>query len=190
MKTFENQNYQQDEIIRKANYAVQDDAIVAQRKEKFLQQYLNKISRKNKNLFGRLTLTGSQKELLRDIEEKEKELSDRVLNERNDRIVALAHSQTLYVKELCNTILQIGRSNLQNSVKAVFTENFLSLTKKLEIHNEEFLEMIREKIENATTQPKAIQDIIFKQIDHLTDQWLRVYDAVVGDMLSILYEKV
>jgi len=186
---FKSQN-DQSKFIVGLNKNLEEGALDQQQNEKFYTSYIKQISEKNKNLIGRFFLSKSQKQIAHAFEERELELTDSVLKQRNVRIKVFAESQSMYIKELGNSLLLIGRSNLQGSVRDIFLENYLRLLNVMEKKNTEFLAMVNRKISDASKQPKFAQDIVSKQIDIITREWTNVYETILGDMMKILFEKV
>ncbi len=185
-----NQNHENKALINRPSEMTNKADYLARTKEKFYSEYLERMSKANRSVFGRLFLSKNVKELISTIEGKEKDLAARLLEERNTRIISISATNTKYVQDVCNAILVAGRSNLRGLIGDLVMENFIKLQNDLLFHSWHFAEIVEKRIEISSAQPKILQDQTSLEIDLNQQAWNLIYQKILSEMTDIFFDKV
>jgi hypothetical protein len=153
-------------------------------------EHIKAVTHKNNSLLTRWTLSPHQKQLARNVEEIQVKAFTDLAEQRNASLRTVGKIQYEVLKEIGNGILQTGRSSIQTAVKKIYMENFMSLMTKMEILNDQFCELIEQKMKKLGNAPASLQDMLLDQIQTLKSKWMNAMDSIYDDFNNILTEKV
>jgi len=153
-------------------------------------EHIKTITHKNNNLLTRWSLSPHQKQLAKNVEELQVKAFTDLAEQRNTSLRAVGETQLRVLREICNGILQTGRSSIQAAVKKIYMENFISLLSRMEMMNDQFCELIEQKMIKLGNAPASLQDMLLDQVQTLKSKWMNAMDSIYDDFNDILNEKV
>ncbi len=162
----------------------------AQQREVMLIRQVDSILEKQQSWMGRLSLSQGERELLQVHFNQQKEAIRLALEHKNQSMKAVAEANVRFVQEACNSLLLAGRSGMQSAVRAIYQENALQLNRKLEALNQQFWELIEEKLQDALQRPEILQETIRRQVEGMIFRWNGQYEQVLEEFSQLLNEKV
>lgn len=177
------------QITRIGNDVSSDAGTLTIEKDMVLD-HIKAIIQRNNSLLTRWTLSPHQKQLAKNVEELQVKAFTDLAEQRNASLRAVGETQLKVLREICNGILQTGRSSIQAAVKKIYMENFMSLMTRMEILNDQFCELISQKLIKLDSAPSNLQDMLMDQIQTLKSKWMNSMDDIYDDFNKILAEKV
>lgn len=177
------------QITRIGNDVSTDAGTLTMEKDMVLE-HIKTVTHKNNSLLTRWTLSPHQKQLAKNVEDLQVKAFTDLAEQRNASLRAVGETQLKVLREICNGILQTGRSSIQTAVKKIYMENFMSLMTKMEILNDQFCELIEQKMKKLGNAPASLQDMLLDQVQTLKSKWMNAMDEIYDDFNNILTEKV
>jgi hypothetical protein len=153
-------------------------------------EHIKVITQRNNSLLTRWTLSSHQKQLAKNVEELQVKAFTDLAEQRNASLRAVGETQLKVLREICNGILQTGRSSIQSAVKKIYMENFMSLMTRMEILNDQFCDLIGQKLIKLNDAPAPLRDMLMDQVETLKSKWMNAMDEIYDDFNNILTEKV
>jgi hypothetical protein len=161
-----------------------------QRQQSMLLDQAASIHERRKKWLERIAMSEDEKQMLETYWQRQREALDTTLESRNRSLRAAGEAQVRFVQEMCNSILLMGRSNLQANVKAHYQEQALRLNNDLEIQNRKFWDMLEEKLEDAARRSDLVKGVIHQQAGIMLDKWNRQFEAILNEYEVLLSEKI
>lgn len=176
--------------IRKIGGEIGDETSSLHDERQFITDYMKDIERKNASFLTRWTLSSHEKNLAQSFQNLQLNAFTDLAEQRNMSLRAIGDTQLELLREICNGILQTGRSTIQGTVRVNFMENFQSFINELDSLNDEFVENLEAKLEKVKLASETSKDMLWHQIQMQKQKWMSLMDDVYNDFCSILNKRV
>lgn len=197
MKKYEAVTFEDQQNVEEAKSELQDlgsnlqgQTALEDHRKAVLIQHIKDLKDSNRGWVNRMLLPREDKQMLKVYGEKQIEAVEIVLGNQNEALNAVCSAQVAFVRQVCNVLLQTGRSGMQGAAAVIFRENALAMQVNLERIQREFYSLVEAKYHDAQNRLPFVQKQIMGEIDLMMQKWRQDGIRIQDDFSAILAEKV
>ncbi len=162
----------------------------AQQSQWLLIKQVEDLSERQRHWLNRLGLSRQERQMLHTYWENQQAALGSAMQEHNRGMKAIGEAQVSFVREVCNSLLTLGRANLQFGRSVFYQEQSLQLHAALEEKNRAFWDLFEAKLKDAEERPEALRRLIYQQAERMLERWNQQFEDILDDFLALLRERV
>lgn len=162
----------------------------AQQRQALLIKQVEDLHERQRHWINRLGLTQQERRMLQTYWLNQQTALESAMQEHNRSMKAIGEAQVTFVREVCNSLLTLGRANLQFGRSVLYQEQSLQLHAALEEKNRAFWDLFEAKVKDAEDRPEGVRRLIYQQAERMLERWNQQFEDILDDFLALLRERV